>query len=103
MTQTHGLKMSQNPAADTAAFPKISWGRNDWIAAMGLFALVCGLYFRTVGFQFVNYDDHAYVLENIHIVGGFTLANIRYALTATVNGNWHPLTTLTWLILASLF
>ncbi|MGZ4731287.1 MAG: tetratricopeptide repeat protein [Terriglobales bacterium] len=41
---------------------------------------------------FVNYDDDRYVTENPHVHNGLTLDTITWALTATEQANWHPLT-----------
>ncbi|MBZ5651209.1 MAG: tetratricopeptide repeat protein [Acidobacteriia bacterium] len=41
---------------------------------------------------FVNYDDDRYVTENPHVHSGMTWPTITWALTATEQGNWHPLT-----------
>lgn len=41
---------------------------------------------------FVNYDDDRYVTENLHVHNGLTWETIAWALTATEQGNWHPLT-----------
>jgi tetratricopeptide (TPR) repeat protein len=41
---------------------------------------------------FVNYDDPAYVTENVHVQHGLTASGFAWALTATAASNWHPLT-----------
>ena len=41
---------------------------------------------------FVNYDDDRYVTENPHVHNGLTWDTFTWALTATEQGNWHPLT-----------
>ncbi len=41
---------------------------------------------------FVNYDDPAYVTANAHVRQGLSWSNVRWAFTATVEANWHPLT-----------
>jgi hypothetical protein len=46
--------------------------------------------------DFVEFDDLSYVNDNPHVVGGLSEANVRWALTTTEMGNWHPLT---WLSL----
>ncbi|MDP2724710.1 MAG: hypothetical protein Q8O44_00370, partial [Syntrophales bacterium] len=48
------------------------------------------------GFDFVHYDDDAYVAGNRHVQAGLTISSIRWAFTATDAGFWHPLT---WLSL----
>jgi Tfp pilus assembly protein PilF len=50
------------------------------------------LYYTTLNSAFLNYDDPAYVTANTHVLKGLSWSNIRWALTATVEANWHPLT-----------
>ena len=49
---------------------------------------------RTIGYEFVAYDDNNYVYDNRHVRAGLTLEGIRWALTHVHASNWHPLTTL---------
>ena len=46
-----------------------------------LVILCVGIYGQTLGFDFVLYDDDAYLLENPRIRAGLTLDNLRWALT----------------------
>ncbi len=57
-----------------------------------LFAGTLLLYFSTLNSAFINYDDPAYVTKNAHVLQGLSWSNIAWALTATVEANWHPLT-----------
>jgi protein O-mannosyl-transferase len=50
------------------------------------------LYYPTLHNGFVNYDDPAYITENAHVRQGLSWSNVHWALTATVEANWHPLT-----------
>ncbi len=45
-------------------------------------------------FEFVNWDDDQYIVENPRVLGGLTPDNIAWAFTTTHVANWH---TLTWL------
>jgi tetratricopeptide (TPR) repeat protein len=71
--------------------------------AIGLAAAVAVVYGRSAGFEFINYDDPKYVLENPMVRGGLTPAGIRWAITATWAANWHPLTWLSHMLDVSLF
>ncbi len=59
------------------------------------FLLILGtlaLYAPALHNAFVNYDDPAYVTANAHVRQGLSWSNVRWAFTATVEANWHPLT-----------
>jgi len=63
------------------------------LLALALFALALGLYARTAGFPFVEYDDPGYVRDNPALADGLTAASVRWAFTSTdYQYNWHPLT-----------
>ena len=47
---------------------------------------------RIAGNDFVNYDDKAYITENSHIKAGINPESIKWAFTAVVVSNWHPVT-----------
>ncbi|MGJ8725413.1 MAG: tetratricopeptide repeat protein [Roseibacillus sp.] len=51
------------------------------------------LFGRTVGFDFINYDDPAYVTQNAALADGVTLDGFKWAATETGETNlWHPMT-----------
>jgi tetratricopeptide (TPR) repeat protein len=69
-----------------------------------LLALVTvGLYWPAMRCDFVDYDDSAYVTENLHVQGGLTWAGIKWALSNPVAANWHPLTLLSHMLDCQLF
>jgi len=59
-----------------------------------LFILTLLLFSRVLSrdFEFVNYDDPDYVTKNPHVQAGLNAAGVRWAMTAGVASNWHPLT-----------
>jgi len=62
------------------------------IASLLLFAGTFVLYFPALNNTFVNYDDPAYVTRNAYVLSGLSWSNLKWAFTATVEANWHPLT-----------
>jgi tetratricopeptide (TPR) repeat protein len=52
---------------------------------------------------FVSYDDEDYLTKNANVQSGFSVANIKWAFTAVVSSNWHPLTLLSHALDWSLF
>ncbi|MBW1845253.1 MAG: tetratricopeptide repeat protein, partial [Deltaproteobacteria bacterium] len=68
-----------------------------------LVILCVGIYGQALEFNFVLYDDDAYLLENPRIPAGLTLDNLRWALTTGEMSNWHPLTWISFLIDVDLY
>jgi protein O-mannosyl-transferase len=61
-----------------------------------LLAAFVGLVFgQTVHFDFVNYDDSAYVYENPAVVAGLSPVSFVWVFTHVNHGTWFPLTDLT--------
>lgn len=52
---------------------------------------------------FVNYDDDRYVTENPHVRQGLSAETFAWALTATEQANWHPLTWMSHALDVSLY
>jgi len=50
------------------------------------------VYYRATLNPFVNYDDQAYVLENVQVQQGLTAATVKWAFSSSYASNWHPLT-----------
>ena len=47
---------------------------------------------QTVNFEFVNYDDGLYVVDNPQVAAGLTSQGTVWAFTHNHARNWHPLT-----------
>lgn len=92
-----GGPLDAAPAAPTArALPEL--------LAVALVVIATLLvYWPVRGFEFVNYDDNAFIFENARMQEGLTLRNLGWAFTVSVAANWHPLTVLTHLLDCSLF
>jgi tetratricopeptide (TPR) repeat protein len=56
---------------------------------------VLAVFAQTAKFGFVNYDDNKYIYENPVVQQGLTWQGVRWALTYSEIGHWHPLTWLT--------
>jgi tetratricopeptide (TPR) repeat protein len=65
--------------------------------------LVWGIFGQTLRYDFVNYDDPAYVYDNPHISSGITLEGLRWVLTHSHGSNWHPLTSLSHMLDCQLY
>lgn len=63
-----------------------------------LAAVILAIYGQTHKFDFVNFDDNVYLLENPRIEDGLTMDNVAWAFTTGHHANWHPLTWLSYLL-----
>jgi len=68
-----------------------------------LIALTWAVFGQTGNYQFVNYDDPLYVLDNAHVRAGLTWRGIAWAFTHVHSQNWHPLTTMSHMLDCQLF
>ncbi|MBI3932699.1 MAG: tetratricopeptide repeat protein [Acidobacteria bacterium] len=78
--------------APEGAPPPAPGGRGLLLAAVLLVAATIAVYAPVRGFEFVNYDDYHYVIENPRVATGLSARNLAWAWTAFHAGNWHPLT-----------
>lgn len=68
-----------------------------------LIAACLASYGRILNNGFVDYDDEDYLTRNINVQSGLSPANIKWAFTAVVSANWHPLTLISHMLDWSLF
>jgi protein O-mannosyl-transferase len=61
------------------------------------------IYFNVQYFEFVNYDDPAYITENQIVKSGLTWKGIKWAFTTNYYGNWHPITTISFMLEYEIF
>jgi len=62
-----------------------------------------GVYARTWNFDFVAYDDPAFVTRNPQVAQGLGAEGLRWSASAVVAANWHPLTLLSHMLDVELF
>lgn len=77
------------------------------VPRVGAFAFLCALtlaaFWPVFSLDFIRFDDTLYVTSNSGVRLGLTPDGIRYAATAIVSGNYHPLTVLSHQLDVSLF
>ncbi len=74
-----------------------------WLMAAMLVLVMIAIYWPVTGYDFVNFDDPAYVSANAHVQAGLTWENIRWASTTLYFGLWHPLTWVSHMLDCQLF
>jgi tetratricopeptide (TPR) repeat protein len=72
------------------------FAQRDAIAALVLAIVTFVVFWPALGNGFIDMDDPDYVAANPRVLGGFSVDNVRWALTTFDAANWHPLT---WLSL----
>jgi len=77
--------------------------RREWAVYVLLAAAAIAVYGRMYNYEFINYDDRQYVLENPYVRTGLTPENIAWAFTTRYEANWHPLTWLSHMLDCQLF
>jgi Flp pilus assembly protein TadD len=68
-----------------------------------LAAAVFVIYSQVLHFDFVTFDDPAYVTENPHVQAGLSLAGAAWAFGSSAAGSWFPLTWLSHMLDCQLF
>jgi tetratricopeptide (TPR) repeat protein len=93
---------SQRDTSGIAAAPKkqILFDLAIWL---GLILSTLAVYSQVGSFDFINYDDPVYVYQNPHVQSGLTLASVKWAFTAVVDGNRIPVTLLSHILDGQLF
>ncbi len=77
--------------------------RAPWITGAALAVITIAVFIQVCAFDFLIYDDYAYVTANQQVKNGLNLKNFVWAFTATQAYNWHPLTWLSLMLDSSFF
>ena len=91
------------PGSPTSLHEGDNSRRLNWVLACALIAGALVTYWPVGQHEFINFDDPAYVTENVHVTDGLTAAGVRWAFTSGHAGNWHPLTWLSHMTDVELF
>ncbi len=75
---------------------------HTWAASTVLFAGTMLLFSRSLGYDFINYDDPIYLTNNPHVQAGLTWDGLGWAFTGK-SDYWHPLTWLSHMLDWQLF
>ena len=75
--------------------PNIRW---EVLICLLLAVLTASVYFRVIDYPFIQYDDHLYVSDNLHVQAGLTLKSVIWAFTRSIEASNYYIP-LTWLSL----
>jgi hypothetical protein len=62
----------------------INFMKKHLFLSIGMFltSAICIIYWQVVHFEFVNFDDLAYVSQNTHVLSGLNIQNVIWASTS---------------------
>ncbi len=61
------------------------------LIALLLVGTTLSVFLQVRSFEFINYDDLDYVVDNPHVTGGLTTQNVGWAFTSGESATWQPL------------
>jgi len=85
---------SKKPHGSSALPPR--W--LDVARCLLILGLCWTVYHAVHSFDFVNWDDPTYVLDNPRVLAGLSWANVQWAFTTTHSPYWHPITWLSHML-----
>lgn len=91
----------KEPSTRPLAARPFDWRLHGAVLAVLLATFV--VYAPVLHHGFVEWDDPAYVLENVHVRSGLSAHGIVWAFTTFALGNWNPLTWCSHMLDVSLF
>ena len=74
-----------------------------WALAAALASATLAVYLPVLRNGFVSFDDHDYIVENVHVRTGLSWENTVWAMRSLEAANWHPLTWLSHQLDVQLF
>ncbi len=69
-----------------------SYIRSDFLVCLGFIIATLVIYWPVKDYEFINYDDDAYIYENTYVLDGLNYNSIKWSFTTTHVCNWHPIT-----------
>jgi protein O-mannosyl-transferase len=108
---TPGKAEAVQPAHERGPAIPTEAGNGSRVTTLGqrvgtVLCLVAGtlaIYWQVGRFEFVNFDDPTFVSANQTVQAGLTGQSVAAAFTRPVMGEWHPLTTLSHMLVVQLF
>jgi tetratricopeptide (TPR) repeat protein len=98
----YASKREMSQPVQTDLRPSRDWRAVALVSVM-LMVATLGAYLRVGAFEFNNFDDPDYVMQNEVVQRGLSLEGTKWAFTTGFMGNWHPLTWLSHMLDCELF
>lgn len=76
---------------------------DDLLIRLSLAVLILITYWQVQYFDFIDYDDVSYIIQNYHVKSGLTWDGFVWAMTDIHTGYWHPLTWISHMLDYQLF
>jgi tetratricopeptide (TPR) repeat protein len=94
-----GNRRARLAAAHSPAAKNTPDGKDDWMlgAAVTVILLVLAVFGQTRNFGFLNFDDNQYIQEIPAVCAGLKWESIKWAWLHSHVGQWHPLTTMSFM------
>jgi len=73
------------------------------LIVLALVIIILGAYWPVKNYEFINYDDHIYLIKNINIQDGITLEGIQWAFSSRYFDLWTPLVYISYMLDYQLF
>ncbi len=83
--------------------PSVAWLMSGPGICLVLTIAIVAVYSQVGGFDFINFDDPRYILENNRVRQGITLEGIQWAFKTVYASNWHPLTWISHMLDVEIF
>jgi len=77
--------------------------RKLYLVCVALALVTLLLYAKVCSYPFFSFDEDDYVINNPHIEHGLTLGDIAWSFTSIEAFNWHPVTWLSHMLVATFF
>lgn len=62
-----------------------------YLLCLGLVAVTLTVFWQLGSYEFINFDDPSYILQNPQVRARLSRAGLLWAFTATAASNWHPI------------
>lgn len=100
---TPSPRKNRRPSEPTAPKPDARWKPepppSQWVPviAVAIAALVVAVFGQSMHYGFLSFDDNQYIQEVPAVQAGLTPSSIWWAFTHSHVGQWHPLTSLSFM------